>query len=1124
MKKVFACLSTFVLMLVAFGVAMNPVAVSAAADGKFVEDPTLEEGEIPLYVMNSIFTTFPTLYDNDTVKDPNFQTGRQYYWNELKLMIPQFGPEGPTGSTYSVYTYGDYSSDALSAAGTRIYTWELDEEGNVVTKNHTRNAVYDGQVFGFESLSNIRYNVTGKDLAVSVYKTEDGISTGGSQDPIMIVFDGNGKAVRGHNHGNYNDANYIATYGYTPLFGLKDGQIVLIEDVAGAADVNGNSAPEAELDVQKITVDDLDNPLTDPVTGEQLTDDEGNPLYNQKEIDDPEGTKQVKTGKRYIWQWYSEEDFAEQKVNTVPYMAEGWLADRWDYAYPDQNGGYVCIAFAASLGTEAKISAEEAAIHNASVDALVAAGEEAPEKIAETVTTNEDGTETTTYAAYSRPVIVNAVIPADGIMYRFGYLDYTGPCATTLYAQVYAHVWEQALLYGREAEYQAYTRAYNFTGTGLAASNAVVNGESFIVREENGKLVVEVKAGATIDVSELVEITGMLGGYSISGAATPEAGSNVAAALSYKNAAVDELSYVLDIDGQHVMWAEKFKYESVEEAAAAFKTAMEASFGGAFSNWSGNANIFKLFTESDEWDWVLDYWAAVNPNSYNGMTNAEAFQKLKAGDTTIDPYFIAVEANSFSKLTTSAVYAGSLTSPNYGDAAVQEAIWDYMPAPDPYKYESFQECIDDFILDFTTWASKHESRGSFFKVEDGVPMSSYQSEWAPLLPSNWSTRISVILDDAYMKITDFFTSEDYGAKWSWFYDFYAEQVATTMKSDGTAWGYAADHRLTWRQAFQAYMCGEVYTAWPATPDFSGRSETPYWVGINEVNPTWEDAKFELGETYGVHDSFKLQLEVTNKATGFVDTLEVEFVVVEDYTPIFQIDETALEALQEEIYKGATSVDLLTVISAYDGYYDTRTENVYGHDISRYIEFEYEEGFDPANLTAGTWTIKAHIDSQVNGSSKSAETTLTVFVPDATAPVIKVKNDGIIYVPVGTPLTAEDVLQYAYDNVDGDYLNDVQVYHNWFNINTDYDPLTAKVYDEFDAVVSVTDANGMKSEQKVTIIVTGLEVELPDVDVNQQPSGDNPGTEEPAQGCIQFAYVSSFIAAAGLALLVFKKRH
>jgi hypothetical protein len=65
MKKVFACLSTLVLMLVAFGVAMNPV-VSAAgvADGKFIVDPTIEEGDIPMYIMNSIYTTFPTLYDN----------------------------------------------------------------------------------------------------------------------------------------------------------------------------------------------------------------------------------------------------------------------------------------------------------------------------------------------------------------------------------------------------------------------------------------------------------------------------------------------------------------------------------------------------------------------------------------------------------------------------------------------------------------------------------------------------------------------------------------------------------------------------------------------------------------------------------------------------------------------------------------------------------------------------------------------------------------------------------------------------------------------------------------------------------------------------------------------------
>lgn len=1145
MKKVFACLSTLVLMLVAFGVAMNPV-VSAAgvADGKFIVDPTIEEGDIPMYIMNSIYTTFPTLYDNEAQADPDHSTGRLFYWNEVKLIIPQFSAEGPTGQRYTVYSQGAYDEAKQSAAGTKIYLWSLDEEGNVVTSTKTRNAKPDyttlyGPQFGDVSLSGIRYNVTGQEVLINDIHNEKGITNGdGGTDPFFIVFDGNGKAVRGHNHGNYVDAANIEAYGYTPLLGYKDGQIVVIEDVAGAADVNGNSAAQADLDVKKVTVDDLDNPLLDPVTGEQLTDDEGNPLYNQKEEDDPTGAKQILTGKRYIWQWYSEEDFAEVKVNTVPYMAEGWLADRWDYAYPDQNGGYVCIAITSSLGNNAKISAEEAAIHNASVDALVAAGEEAPAKIAETETPNEDGTVTVTYEAYRRPVVISVVIPVDGIMYRFGYLDYTGKPAVPLYMEKFNPLWEQAMLYGRNPEYQAYARTYNFSGQGLVETNAVVNGESFIVRNENGKLVVEVKKGATIDVSELIEITGMLGGYAISGKPALEAGSNVAAVTTYKNADVSELSYVLDIDGEHIMWAETFKYESAAQAAAEFKVAMEAAFGGAFSNWSGNANIFKLFTESDEWDWVLDYWTAVNTNEYEGKKNADMFQALKNGDTTIDPYFIAVEANSFAKLTESAVYSSALKSANYGNADVQEAIWDFMPAPEPYKFESFDLFVDEFIKDYGTWAAEFcEANGkTFVTLVDGVP--TFSGDGKPINRTTWSGAMENVCGNANWKSTTFFEDERFAEKWGWFYDFYAEQLASTPKADGSAYGYDVTNKFAWRQALQAYFTAEYWGSWPYSPDFSGRSETPYWVGINAVCPTWAEAEFVLGEAYDLHDRIPLALEVTNKATGFVDSIEMEFVIVEDYTPLLKVDTAALELMQSEIYGGATTIDLSKALLAYDGYYDARLENVYGHNISRHIEWDLPEGFDPNALTAGKWVIKARIQSQVNGANKSAEVEFVVYVPDNTAPVFKTLNNGVIYVPVGTPLTAEMVLQFAYDNVDGDYLNNCQVYHNWFSIKTDYDPLTALVYDEYDAEVTVSDSNGIKASEKITIIVTGTYVDLDSIEFPPYPEinngnntnnnnggeGNNNTTPAPTTGCVSFAYVSSFIAAAGLALLVFKKRH
>ena len=384
---------------------------------------------------------------------------------------------------------------------------------------------------------------------------------------------------------------------------------------------------------------------------------------------------------------------------------------------------------------------------------------------------NEDGTTTITYEAYRRPVVIKVVIPVDGIMYRFGYLDYTGKPAVPLYMEKFNPLWEQAMLYGRNPEYQAYARTYNFSGQGLVESNAVVNGESFIVRNENGKLVVEVKEGATLDISELIEITGMLGGFAVAGKPSAEAGSNVAAVLTYKNADVSELSYVLDIDGQHIMWAEKFKYESAAQAAAEFKVAMEAAFGGAFSNWSGNANIFKLFTESDEWDWVLDYWTAVNTNEYDGKKNADMFQALKNGDTSIDPYFIAVEANSFSKLTESAVYSSALKSANYGNADVQEAIWDFMPAPEPYKFESFDLFVAEFIQDYGTWAAEFCAANgkTFVTLVDGVP--TFSGDGKPIDRTTWSGAMENVVGNANWKYTSFFEDERFAEKWGWLYEY-----------------------------------------------------------------------------------------------------------------------------------------------------------------------------------------------------------------------------------------------------------------------------------------------------------------------------------------------------------------
>ena len=65
MKKVFAFLSVFALTIAFVGFSAKP----ANAAELMTEDPTLNENQIPMYIMDSIYTTFPAYYDYATAGD-----------------------------------------------------------------------------------------------------------------------------------------------------------------------------------------------------------------------------------------------------------------------------------------------------------------------------------------------------------------------------------------------------------------------------------------------------------------------------------------------------------------------------------------------------------------------------------------------------------------------------------------------------------------------------------------------------------------------------------------------------------------------------------------------------------------------------------------------------------------------------------------------------------------------------------------------------------------------------------------------------------------------------------------------------------------------------------------------
>ncbi len=1123
MKKVFACLSAIALMLVAFGLIAQPAKLSAAevADGKFIVDPTVEEGDIPLYVMNSIYTTFPNLYDNNALKDENYGLGRDYYWNEIKLVVPEFSNGAATGNRYTVYTQGTYNESKKTAAATKVYLYAKDPNGRIANFTSSNGVIdwgyqEDGvtpstttwtHIFGDTSLSGVRYNVTGEDLYYeNLYKsnvianmaepTEFPKSAGAyTTDPIYLIFDGQGKAVRGAAHDSYFNKENAIAYGYNMLFGKQDGVIVLRNDVTGGEAVNGLGAADADLDREQIAVPNPDDPVLDDF-GDPMFDEEGNPLYNDMLVDGENAD--ILYGKRYVWQWYSEEDWANEKVNEVGYLEEGWLADRWDYAYADPNGGYVAIKFVAALGKYAVTTDEENAVHNASVRALLAAGEITQEEhdallITESIVKDEEtGVETVTYPnPYRSPVVLEVTVPKDGIMYRYGYLDYSGAATSPMHLEKYCPLWEGALLSGRHADYQAHARTYNFTATGLTTQNAVVNNESHIVREENGKYVVEIKEGATIVPNEIISVLGMLGGYEISGAPAKEAGSNVAAVISYKQSELSGLEYTMDIDGIPTMRPIQYQYETVKEACAAFMDAIAAHIGltdYTYENWSGGTygkftdeNIASFFEANPDWAWFKDFYQTL----FDELATAQGF----TGYAAWAPNGVRFGIHS---LYGEIKWGSWPYSPDFS-AEYTTDINDYQPEKS-YRYATWDEFVADFLADFGEYV-----------YGDANKFSSAVAYWDESYTADTALQAKQI---------EFFTTPE----WSWLGKELDKGIAAAEWTS-----YEKTHYYYYRCNVWEYLNKTKRTSWPAScGSFDGMAD-PAWCGV-PLEKDYSKVQFDAS-SYALFDQFELTLSVVNNATGISDDIAVTFQVVKHATPMIKIDESALS-----VKFGQTSINLYDAVSAWDCEYKESGNGVYGSDISRqYLEFVYPEGFNPNNLKAGSYQIEA-IAKCPSDTGLISKATFNINVLDGSAPEIRVVNGGTVYVVAGAQLKAEDILMFAYDNIDGDYLRDAQVNWNWYIIDTDYDPESYYIGDSFSGKIIVIDSSGNRKEANFSGVVTGNDVVIPKIEIPECPAcpdvqapveGD--GSSEQA-GCISFAYVSSFIAAAGLALLILKKRH
>ena len=577
MKKAFAVMSAFLIALTCFGF-LSKTTVAAADNGLITEDPTLAEDEDPMYIMGSIYTTFPHHYDNAAKPDSAWVgSARMYPWNETRLRVKQYdlATGQPTGRYDAIYFIGNgkhmNGNDKVYGAGKEIYTYEYEGEGaerRVALIQYDQGKRYVrklGAGYSDPSASHMITNNAGETIVFDA--VTDKITSIYNQS---MVFDAQGRVVRA-SAGNaiYLEAGTdgAANHLMPAVFCYVDGKVVKY--------VEGVTVPDKKMEA--VLNED----------GTPVLDENGNPKMEQTDEDHF-------LYKRFLWAWFEEKPEA---VNEVGYLEAGWDPQKWDYCY-EQDGGYMCYAFMGTDGSELKLSDEDLAKWDANEKAAYVAEKGSDEGYV-------------AKANVQREPIYKIVVPAGGWVYECGYLDRAmaqdgGYVLNQFYKMVIA-----SHKYGREAGYGE-QRTYNFSSSGLKTQDVVADGAGYRVIENN---VVEIQPGATVKPGQNVIYTGLTQ-YFYKG----EDG-NLNDVTQFK-ASTDSCEFTIVLDGEAVVQPMFSKLKTMDEVAAEFLKDLNAyqgtdvsvdqfkepfSTGGVFyKTFNGKLEAFEA-AHIAKWGWLFNY-------------------------------------------------------------------------------------------------------------------------------------------------------------------------------------------------------------------------------------------------------------------------------------------------------------------------------------------------------------------------------------------------------------------------------------------------------------------------------------------------------------------------------------
>jgi hypothetical protein len=311
-----------------------------------------------------------------------------------------------------------------------------------------------------------------------------------------------------------------------------------------------------------------------------------------------------------------------------------------------------------------------------------------------------------------------------------------------------------------------------------------------------------------------------------------------------------------------------------------------------------------------------------------------------------------------------------------------------------------------------------------------------------------------------------------------------------------------------------------------------------WLDTRTNLEKWEQYSIDTS-TVAVDTNFVVDFKVFNPNTNLQTELTLTYVVVDEYTPILEVNKNNLiyapTVVAEKIQMPV--IDKYALCTAYNARYNGVA--IKGDNISYKVHYT-SETLDFDNPTEGAHEVVARVYNQ----TKYAEKKFTVYIEDITAP--RVLTVDVITVGVGEYFDVLSGVVYAYDAVDGNLL-DGNDDRTWYADNSVKKVDTSKE-GKFTVALEVWDKASNTTEVSYVVNVVAPEVyeDLSDEiasnkqaieeaqnlfmeqfeELNEKIDSLNDYLEEQfSSGCgSKSAIMVQFLAAASLLVVFLRKRH